>query len=320
MATAPVTLDLQSPGEDLARKTVFVKLRLGLPGNSRKISSSQIEVDADKSLVKASKMLLDSRELEAVRRLDGEIRRYLYSVCLPFEPGIHLLPIPLIETVNAKLRDFRAKRQELVDLFLAAYPHLCQEAAVRLRTLYNPLDYPPLDEIQSEFSASWQYVSYGVPEQLRAVSERMFQEEREKAAERMAEAYTEVRQVLREAMVELVAHLRDRLTDQPDGTPQRLRESTVQKLREFLDTFDFRNVTNDQELKGQVERARRLLAGTTTDAIRNTAELRAQVRAGMAEIATRLEGMTVERVGRKFRLSEYAGLAQGVEGGERSGG
>lgn len=56
----------------------------------------------------------------------------------------------------------------------------------------------------------------------------------------MAEAYTEVRQVLREAIVELVAHLRDRLVDQLDGAPQRLREPTIQKLREFLDTFDYR--------------------------------------------------------------------------------
>jgi len=304
MATAPITLDLQSPGENLARKTVFVKLRLGLPGNSRKISSSQIEVDADKSLVKASKTLLDSLELEAVRRLDGEIRRYLYSMCLPFEVGIHLLPIPLIEAVDAKLREFQAQRQELVELFLAAYPRLCEEAALRLRTLYSPLDYPPMDEVRSEFTASWQYISYGVPEQLRAVSERMFQEERDKAAERMAEAYTEVRQVLREAMVELVAHLRDRLADQPDGTPQRLRESTVQKLREFLDTFDFRNVTNDEELREQVERARALLAGATTDAIRNTAELRTRVREGMAAIAARLEVMASDRVGRKFRFNE----------------
>ncbi len=118
----------------------------------------------------------------------------------------------------------------------------------------------------------------------------------------MSEAYMEVRQVLREAMVELVAHLRDRLTDQPDGTPQRLRESTVQKLREFLDTFDFRNVTNDQELMEQVERARVLLTGTTTDAIRNTAELRSRVRVGKAEIADRLGTMVSDRVGRKFRF------------------
>lgn len=304
MATASLIIDLQSPGEDLARKTVFVKLRLGLLGNSRKVSSSQVEVDADKSSIHVSKTLLDSQELEGVRKLDGEIRRYLYGVCLPFEPGIHLLPIGLIETVDSKLREFQAKRQELVEAFLEAYPRLCAEAAVRLRTLYNPLDYPPGDEVRSEFSATWQYVSYGVPDQLRGVSERMFQEERDKAAERMAEAYTEVRQVLREAMVELVAHLRDRLTDQPDGTPQRLRESTVQKLKEFLDTFDFRNVTNDQELKDQVERARLLLTGTTTDAIRNTTELRVVVREGMGEIAQRLGTMVSDRVGRKFRFND----------------
>ncbi len=41
----------------------------------------------------------------------------------------------------------------------------------------------------------------------------MFQHERDKAAQRMSEAYTEVRQVLREAMVELVAHLLPLLSD-----------------------------------------------------------------------------------------------------------
>lgn len=304
MATAPLVCDLQSPGEDLARRTVFVKLRLGLLGNSRKVSSAQVEVDADKDSIRVSKSLLNSGELEAIRRLDSEIRRYLYGVCLPFEPGIHLLPIPLIETVDARLREFQAKRLELVEVFLVVYPRLCVEATSRLRTLYNPLDYPELEEVRSAFSCSWQYISYGVPDQLRAVSERMFQEERDKAADRMAEAYTEVRQVLREAMVELVAHLRARLADQSDGTPLRLRESTVQKLADFLDTFDFRNVTNDQELKEQVERARALLAGTTTDAIRKTAELRVRVREGMTEIAGRLENMVADRVGRKFRLDE----------------
>jgi hypothetical protein len=302
MATAPMIANLETPGEDLARKTVFVKLHLGVLGNSRKVSSAHVEVDADKNLIRVSKTLLDSPELQAIRRLDADLRRYLYNMCLPFEPGIHLLPIGLIETVDARLHEFDVKREELVQTFLAAYPRLCQEAAGRLRTLYNPLDYPPVEEVRSEFTCSWQYLSYGVPRQLREVSERMFQDEREKAAERMAEAYTEVRQVLREAMVELVAHLRDRLTDQPDGTPQRLRESTVQKLREFLDTFDFRNVTNDQELKEQVERARALLTGTSTDAIRNTAELRSRVREGISGIADRLGTMVSDRVGRKFRF------------------
>jgi len=138
MATAPLIANLEAPGEDLARKTVFVKLHLGLLGNTRKVSSAQVEVDADKNSIHISKTLWDSPELEAIRRLDGEIRRYLYSICLPFEPGIHLLPIGLIEPADGKLNEFRAKREELVEVFLGAYPRLCAEAVGRLRTLYNP--------------------------------------------------------------------------------------------------------------------------------------------------------------------------------------
>ena len=160
MATVPMIVDLDTPGEDLARKTVFVKLHVGLLGNTRKVSSAQVEVDADKDSIHISKSLLDSPELEAIRRLDGEIRRYLYSICLPFEPGIHLLPIGLIEAADVKLGEVRAKREELVEAFLQAYPRLCAEAAGRLRTLYNPLDYPPLEAVRSQFTCSCAYASY----------------------------------------------------------------------------------------------------------------------------------------------------------------
>ena len=64
-------------------------------------------------------------------------------------------------------------------------------------------------------------------------------------------------------------------------------------------------MVDDQELKEQVERARELLAGTTTDAIRNTTELRAKVREGMTGIAASLEAMVTDRVGRKFRFEDF---------------
>jgi hypothetical protein len=50
VAAALPILQIEEPGADLARKTVFIKLHLGLLGNSRKVSSSQVEVDADGSV------------------------------------------------------------------------------------------------------------------------------------------------------------------------------------------------------------------------------------------------------------------------------
>jgi hypothetical protein len=55
MAIALPILDIQEPGTDLAKKTVFIKVHLGLLGNSRKVSSSQVEVDADKALIHVAK-------------------------------------------------------------------------------------------------------------------------------------------------------------------------------------------------------------------------------------------------------------------------
>jgi hypothetical protein len=77
--------------------------------------------------------------------------------------GIHLLPLGLLETVDERLNEFREKRRVSVEAFLFAYQRLCGEAAGRLRTLHNPADYPPVEEVRSRFTFTWQYVSYGVP-------------------------------------------------------------------------------------------------------------------------------------------------------------
>jgi hypothetical protein len=291
-------------GQDLAQKTVCVKVRLGRLGNTRKVSNSQVEVDTDKSLIRVSKSLLDSQELRRIANFDGEIRRYLYDTCLPFDAGIHLCPLDLLEQIEEKLREFGTRRQELVTAFLAAYATQCQEAAKRLRSLYNPADYPPLEYVEQQFAFIWQYISFGVPDQLREISTKIWQDEREKAAEVMADAGREIQQVLRTAMAELVKHMRDRLKDGPDGKPLRFKETTVSNLVDFLGTFNFRNVTDDADLRTLVDRARTMLSGVSADALRTTGDLRAKVQQGMADLAAELDTIIVKTPGRKFHFSE----------------
>lgn len=303
-AMAMPLIESHSMGQDLAQRTVCVKVRLGRLGNTRKVSNSQVEVDTDKSLIRVSKHLLDSRELRALANFDGEIRRFLYDTCLPFEAGIHLCPLALLERMEAKLREFAARRKEVVAAFLTAYSALCQDAAKRLRSLYNPADYPPIEYVEQQFTFQWQYISFGVPEQLREISTKIWQEERDKAAQMMAEAGDEIQHVLRAAMAELVKHMRDRLKDGPDGKPLRFKESTVSNLIEFLGTFDFRNVSDDEELKVLVERARTILGGVDAEALRTTADLRGKVQQEMADLAAELDTMIVKKPGRKFRFEQ----------------
>ena len=300
----PVAVPISDPGVDLARKTVCIKVRLSTMGNTRKVSTSQIEADADKDLLRVSKHLVDSAELKAIGRFDGEIRRFLYNICLPFEVGIHLLPIAALQTVEGRLRQFAEDRKQLVTAFIAAYPSLCQDAAKRLRGLYNPSDYPPVEDIAREFGFCWQYVSFGVPDQLKSISREVWEEEREKAAQRMAEASAEIQVVLRESMAKLVQHMADRLKEGPDGKPLRFKESTVSNLVEFLTNFEFRNVTDDKELQALAAQARLILQGVSADDLRTTGDLRVTVQQGMADIAAQLDTMLTRTGGRRFRFDE----------------
>jgi hypothetical protein len=273
-------------------------------GNTRKVSTAQIEADADKDLLRVSKHLLDSAELKAIGRFDGEIRRLLYNICLPFEIGIHLLPIAALEAVEQRLRQFADDRERLVEAFLSAYPGLCHDASKRLRGLYNPADYPPVEEVRRQFGFSWQYVSFGVPDQLKGISEEVWKQEREKVAQRMAEASCEIQQVLRESMAKLVQHMADRLKDGADGKPLRFKESTVANLVEFLENFEFRNVTDDQELQAVVSKARGLLQDVQVDDLRTTGDLRARIQQGMADLAGQLDTMVARSGSRRFRFDE----------------
>ena len=75
--------------------------------------------------------------------------------------------------MESKLREFAACRKDLVEAFLTAYPTLCQEAAKRLRSLYNPTDYPPLEFVAQQFTLIWQYISFGIEGTLDEVIERV---------------------------------------------------------------------------------------------------------------------------------------------------
>jgi hypothetical protein len=162
MSTATSGISPQECAPDLTRRAVYLKVHLGFFGNIRKANNALVDVGVDKALVRVSKTLLDSQELKAIKTLDGEIRQYLYNMCLPFEPGVLLFPLHLIETVDRRLREFEEGRRSLVVSFVDAYPELCsKQDAERLRGIYNPLDYPPVETAVSKSTFNWQYVSFG---------------------------------------------------------------------------------------------------------------------------------------------------------------
>ena len=291
---------------DIASNTVLLSLSLKAPGNTRKATMEGVEVDADKDMLKLSKDLLASPELATIKALDGEIRRWLYTRALPsmFRAGVYLLPIALLEEVDTRLGVYRLTRDELVEKFTETYPNRVSEAQQRLRSQFDSSNYPTADQVSAAFSVEWSYFTMGTPDQLSGLNRAIWEREKAKAERQWGEASAQVQQLLRASMAELVAHIVDRLSPTPEGKRKTFRDSMVANLRDFLQTFPARNVTNDSELAALVKRTNDLLSGIDAQVLRDSDLLRDSVQRDMTRVKNDLDTMLIDRPGRAISLSD----------------
>jgi|CXWL01.1.fsa_nt_gi hypothetical protein len=303
--------------EGLLSKAVIISFKTGRFGNNRKVRRSQLTISAvdldggedkpvDKDVLKVSKELLDSKELQAIGSFDQKTRGKLLTYCLPsyVDEGYYFLPISLIETVDAFLATAKAERRYLVNGFMAVYPGKKGSARYRLGPLFRERDYPGEDEVRATFTWSVRYISFSVPGSLRDISMSLFLQEKERQERMWEEATVEVRVALRESMAGLVEHAISKLSLRPNGKPQIFRDSMVKNMAEFLDLFDKRNLTNDGDLAALVGQAKQLMAGVDPVTLRNNLGTRERVKAGFEGIKATMDTMLIDRPVRQIDLDD----------------
>ena len=293
----------QGPPVDLASNSVMLVLRLGRLGNRRKVPTSMVEVDADPGAVHVGKELLESPELKTVAGEDDAIRKWVYARSLPsygtLRDGVYRIPLTLVDQVDEELEAFRQRRQALIDKFLEGYPALVNKALIRLRALYNPNDYPHLDQVAARFTFDYRYLAFMTPETLSA---RLLSRERAKAAAEVSTEVEEIKVALRAGFAELVAHAADRLVVRPDGKKVAFRDSLVSNMEEFFGYFGARNLVGDDELAALVERARESMKGVTAQTLRTDDVTRASVKKTLDQVKAEMDRSLMTRPSRRLIL------------------
>src|SRR3990167_7278757 len=69
--------------ESALQRAVVLSVSFGKPGVRRKVDNSEVEIDADKSLIHVSKEILSCDEYKAVGKLDSLLTKTLREKCLP---------------------------------------------------------------------------------------------------------------------------------------------------------------------------------------------------------------------------------------------
>ena len=292
-------------------KTVLLRVNFRLMGNTRSVSTEILNAVNAAKLLKIQKNLFESKELKAISKADGQMRQTLYDLCVPYDLGVALLPRDLIVTARAKMADYRETRSELVEIFIKAYPDLCDAQKTKMKALATELmvpfellwkgsDYPDTETVRSKFAFSWDFLSLTIPEELKIAGK--YESESAKLEQNIAFVAHEITAVMRQGLLDLVAHLKDALEPSSDGKPKRLFATAVTNIQEFLDTFQARNITNDTDLQALVDEVKKVISPSiNSDMLKKDESLKDDVHNSMAEISSKLATLVENVPGRKFR-------------------
>ena len=100
----------------------------------------------------------------------------------------------------------------------------------------------------------------------------------------------------------------DRLTSD-NGKARVFWDSPVTNLANFLEVFDARNLSNDEDLSALVERCRELMTGVEPKDLRSDAALREAVRRGFSQVEGQMDRLPPVGATRRIRFEEEGGVA-----------
>lgn len=302
--------------EDL-RKTieensVTVRVRFHKMGLIRKLKPDQVKAYAEVTgtspdRLRAAKELVASGQYDKIVRRDGEIYRKLKSRSIPDESlseGVYRMPIKLLDWFEAFYDDYKTERRELVDLFCASYEQQVLDAESQLGDLFDPTQYPTVDDVRASFwIEKWYLSESSTPDKLEKINPELFGRERKRLLNAMEDSAREMRLAMRRALLELVAHLNEKLKPPPKGgKKKRLHEKTVENLREWLELLESRNITNDADLQKLGDDLKKVMEGADRDSLRDDAAVRDTVQNGLKKAQTSLTAMVKKGPKRKLAL------------------
>lgn len=273
-------------------------------GNLRVADKREIESNADKTMLHLSKHLIDSKEYKAIGRFLYETKAWVIARSVPsfFREGCYLFRLSMVEEVERELTERKSKLRELINTLIDVYPQQIAEGELRLGPQFKRSDYPTIEELRASFYWETQWISFRVPEDL---PEQIRKIELEKAENMWRSAAENITFALRESFKELISHAADKLRPSDDGKMKIFRDSTIENIFQFLETFNDRNITSDSELAELVKRAGNVLASVdNAQLLRDNKQVRDEVRNGFERITRDIDALLVDKPIRKFNLDD----------------
>jgi hypothetical protein len=248
---------------------------------------------AQGDVVKVTKSLVFDQVLDHVTKLEGEARRELYSLTLPWQDdGRRLLSAKAYMKLTQKMAVHKAKFDKLADDVAGKYEIMKDEARVRLAGLFNENDYP--ESIRGSYSFEVRIEPVANVDDIRV---GLGEGERQKIADQL-KSQIEASQVMAKRDIYMraqkaVSHMAEKLAGfdpSKDGKDRgTFRDSIVTNVEELVGVLDDLNFDDDGSISALGDQLKKLTSAPAEE-LRTDAVKRAEASKTADEIMDIMKG------------------------------
>jgi hypothetical protein len=244
---------------------------------------------ANRTLVRANKDIIDKSHLQQINSIILEARNFIFRVTNPFPiKGIHFINNELVPMVKERMTKYQEDLKEEVIKFKEQYDTFIHEAENELgpNNLFDKNDYPPVSQIGDKFSINYRFFDLSIPKNI---TEEMKQEEMDNFKSLMKQTKEMGVLALREGFAEIVGHLTDTLTGKLDGEKRRLHQESINKVEDFFNMFQQKNIFKDDQLEKIINEAMGIINGVDSKDLRNDNELTKEINNQLMKVQEKLD-------------------------------
>jgi hypothetical protein len=285
---------------------VILNLEFGRVVNRRRIPSETdaVETEIDRDMLHLGVDLFDAKELRACQNFQARLKTKVKGYCVPSftRGGMYMVKLAAIETVDEILKEGIAGFDQYVKAFADVVETRRDESKERLGKAFDADAYPSRNEVHEKYRIEYNWLMMGTPD---ALPKDIFQRERKKSEASLKAAESRINLMLALEVKGMGDHLIERLTpsDDPQAKPKQIRKSAVENIREYLKTFNLRNIGSTEELDAQVERMDAILSGVDSKDLKDSASLRDSVKKEFEGVTQALD-MIIVATPKRFMAKE----------------
>jgi len=208
------------------------------------------------------------------------------------DKGARLLPTSLFMDYKQNMNVYQSNMNTMIDDFYANYADLIDLAKHHMGALFNPYDYPSIEELRSKFG--FRLVFSPLPEGgdfrldiPKADMDELGQQYESAFNDRLKDAMREPWEKLHKNLV----HISEKLTDVEgdDDTKKRYHDTLITNAQELCGLLTHLNITKDPMLENARRSLELTMLGVDIEDIKEHAEVRQSVKSKVDDILKKFD-------------------------------